>query len=215
MPRSKTEAFDHMVQTANTWLADVAEAFGTDDRRFAYRVLRAWLHAIRDRLTIDGAAHFASQLPELVRGVYYEGWQPSRVPVKYDLDEFVNRFATEANIPANDVRRTAARVSQVMRARLTAGQLDHAVAQLPEWLRDIVAGTETDTEAGEEAGEEAGDDPTTEVRIRRLEDQVSTLADVLRTLVHGFQDRPDVEVDEQRIAKVARQAHEMLLAAKR
>lgn len=221
MPRSNGGTFDHMVHSANTWLADVAEAFGTDDRKFAYRVLRAWLHAVRDRLTVDGAAHLAAQLPELVRGVYYEGWQPSRAPVKYGSDEFVDRFATEANIPADDVRRTAARVSLVMQAKLAPGQLDHALAQLPGWLRDIVAGVGAGEQpsgghaeaAGEAAGDAAGE-AADEVRIGRVEEQVSALADALRTLVHGLQDRPDVEPDEQRVAKAARQAHEMLLAAR-
>jgi uncharacterized protein (DUF2267 family) len=55
---------DRAVQTANTWLADVARAFGTDDRRFAYRALRAWLHTLRDRLPVEATAHFAAQLPE-------------------------------------------------------------------------------------------------------------------------------------------------------
>ncbi|RSD11633.1 DUF2267 domain-containing protein [Amycolatopsis eburnea] len=30
-----------------------------------------------DRLTVEAAAHFATQLPELLRGVYYEGWTPA------------------------------------------------------------------------------------------------------------------------------------------
>jgi len=34
------QAFDHALHVAHTWVADVAKAFGTDDRRFAYRVLR-------------------------------------------------------------------------------------------------------------------------------------------------------------------------------
>jgi hypothetical protein len=28
------------------------------------------------------AAHVAAQLPELLRGVFYDGWNPSKVPVK-------------------------------------------------------------------------------------------------------------------------------------
>jgi uncharacterized protein (DUF2267 family) len=55
MPRSRFDAFDHMMHTAHAWLADVAAAFGTEDRRFAYRVLRAWLHTLRDRLTPAGS----------------------------------------------------------------------------------------------------------------------------------------------------------------
>lgn len=142
MSRSRVDVFDRAVRTSATWLADVAEVFGTDDRRFAYRAIRAWLHAVRDRLTVPEAVHFGAQLPELLRGVYYEGWNPVRTPVKYGPDEFVSRFAREARIPEADVRWTAARISLIMQAHLSPGQLDHALAQLPAWLRDIVGGVD-------------------------------------------------------------------------
>jgi len=56
---------------------------GTQDKRYAYRALRAVMHAIRDRLTVDETAQLAAQLPELIRGIYYEGWDPSRTPASY------------------------------------------------------------------------------------------------------------------------------------
>jgi hypothetical protein len=40
-------------------------------------VLRAFLHTLRDRLTVNGAVHLAAQSSELLRGVYYENWRPS------------------------------------------------------------------------------------------------------------------------------------------
>jgi hypothetical protein len=38
---------DHSLDRATTWLAEVAPEFGTEDRRFAYRVTRAWMHVLR------------------------------------------------------------------------------------------------------------------------------------------------------------------------
>ena len=77
---SEVELIDRSVEKTNVWLKELAEELGTDDRKFAYRVLRAYLHAVRDRLMVDEAAQLAAQLPELVRGIYYEGWVPSRTP---------------------------------------------------------------------------------------------------------------------------------------
>jgi uncharacterized protein (DUF2267 family) len=74
------DSLDRSIHKTNAWLADVADSFGTEDRRFAYRVTRAWLHTLRDRLGVDASAHLAAQLPELLRGVFYDGWDPSRVP---------------------------------------------------------------------------------------------------------------------------------------
>ena len=63
------ENLDASIGKANAWLADIDAGFGTSDRHLAYRVLRAWLHCLRDRLSVEVAAHFAAQLPELLRGL--------------------------------------------------------------------------------------------------------------------------------------------------
>lgn len=206
MSHQKTGTFDHMVHTANAMVADIAEVFGTTNRRFAFRVLRAWLHSLRDRLTVEESAHFAAQLPELVRGVYYDGWNPSRVPVKYGSEEFTARFAKQAGIPVDDVQWTAARVSVIMQAHFSAGQLEHALAQLPEWLREIFAGIEMP--ARRPAAEAVGDTG----RLDQLERQLSVLTEAVRTLVNGLEQRPDTEPNDHRTTRAARRAHEVLLA---
>jgi len=130
---------DHSIEKVNAWLAEVAGEFGTEDRRFAYRVTRAWLHVLRDRLPVPVAAHFASQLPELLRGVFYDGWNPSQVPVKYDQAEYVRRFARDANIHDKEVKQAASLVTQVVRRHVSAGALEEALATLPMDIRQIAA----------------------------------------------------------------------------
>ncbi|MGW3472262.1 DUF2267 domain-containing protein [Saccharopolyspora sp. NPDC000995] len=98
---------------ASTWAHDVGHEFDTDDHHFAYRVLRAWLHVLRERLPVETAAHFAEQLPELLRGVYYGGWNPSTGPEKYDVQQYLSRFAREANISVADVHRAAPAITAV------------------------------------------------------------------------------------------------------
>ena len=94
---TKVSALDHATQSAHTWVRDVAREFDTEDLEFAYRVLRAWLHTLRDRLSVEASAHFAAQLPDLIRGVFYAGWNHSAVPEKYDVEEYALRFAHEAS----------------------------------------------------------------------------------------------------------------------
>jgi uncharacterized protein (DUF2267 family) len=210
MPRARFSTFDHMTHTAYAWLADIASAFGTDDRRFAYRVLRAWLHTLRDRLTPDGAVKLGAQLPELLRGVYYDGWSPNAAPQKYGLDEYEQRFANEARISVTEVPATTARISATMRHRFSPGQLDEALAELPEPLRELLSGA--DLPAGDTEPFAVG----AEDRLARLEAQVGDLTEVLRALIHGLEERPgDTEPAEHRTAKAARRAHELLLAAQR
>ncbi|MEE1941375.1 DUF2267 domain-containing protein [Streptomyces sp. TRM 70361] len=137
MSATHTAEFEHVIHTANIWLKAVSEALGTEDRHLAHRVLRTWLHTLRDRLTVDAAANFAAQLPELLRGVYYDGWVPSSVPVKYDRTAFVNRFAQEAMVSTEAVPRIVPAVTDTVRGRLSPGQLDRAMEQLPHGVRTL------------------------------------------------------------------------------
>jgi uncharacterized protein (DUF2267 family) len=36
------------------------------------------------RLAVDESAHIAAQLPMLIHGIHFEGWDPGRVPEKID-----------------------------------------------------------------------------------------------------------------------------------
>ena len=61
MAATGLDVFDKTLQTTNIWLNEITDDLGPD-RKLAYRALRAVLHAFRDRLTIDEAAHFGAQL---------------------------------------------------------------------------------------------------------------------------------------------------------
>lgn len=128
---------DHSVEKASAWLGEVAREFGTEDRPFAYRVTRAWMHALRDRLPVSVAAHLAAQLPELLRGVFYDGWNPAQVPDKFDEAEYVRRFARDANIHNTEVKQAASAVTRVMRHHVSAGAIDEAMGALPTDIRKI------------------------------------------------------------------------------
>lgn len=209
---TKGDNFQYALNTANTWLAEVCGEFATDDRRFGYRVLRAWLHALRDRLTIDSAAKFGAQLPELLRGVYYDGWEPSRVPVKFGADEYVERFAVEARISAGDVRAAASAVARALGSRLSPGQLDEALAQIPEELRALIGGSGERAGAGRSAPAAPA---STRARLDALEDQVGSLVEAVRTLARGLEGSPLSGADSDPSVRAARLADEILMASSR
>ena len=139
MSSTGISSLDLSIEKANAWLAGIADELATDDRGLAYRTLRAWLHSLRDRLTVTVAAHFAAQLPELLRGVFYDGWNPSKVPIKYDSAEYVRRFAREATIHDTEVARTASLVARVARRHISDGALDEALDTLPADIRQLAA----------------------------------------------------------------------------
>lgn len=134
-------ALDHATEVAHTWVKKVSGEFGTTDEEFAYRVLRGWLHTLRDRLTVEAAARFAAQLPDLIRGVFYAGWDPGSVPVKYHADGpdgYAARFSREATIAVTDVAKAAAATTSALRRLLPDAQVDKALDQLPDDVRRLL-----------------------------------------------------------------------------
>jgi uncharacterized protein (DUF2267 family) len=138
MSRTGVDSLDRSIDTTNQWLNDVASGFDTTDRRMAYRVTRSWLHTLRDRLPVPIAAHLAAQLPELLRGVFYEGWNPSRVPIKYGKDEYLARFAQNAQIHKTEAKITGQLVTEAMRKHLSPGIVSEALGVLPADIRELL-----------------------------------------------------------------------------
>ncbi|WP_197320144.1 DUF2267 domain-containing protein [Saccharomonospora sp. NB11] len=171
-----SDPFTRAQNTAHEWLAGIGEALGTRDRRYTYRVLRAWLHALRDRLTVEGAAHFAAQLPELLRGTFYDGWKPSKVPLRFDCDDCIDRISAEAGIRRGDVRRAVRGVSEGMREQLSPGSLEHTLEHLPRDLRDMFAPAPAVPNA-----RASSDDELRELR-RKVEFLVGAVMDLSREL---------------------------------
>lgn len=131
-------SLDQSIDKTNAWLAEVAGEFGTEDRQFAYRVTRAWLHTLRDRLPVQVAANFAAQLPELLRGVFYTGWNPGKVPVKFGPREYALRFARDAGVRETEVARAAGLVTRAVRRHVSGGALDEALDVLPVDLGELI-----------------------------------------------------------------------------
>ena len=72
MSSTGLEVFDETLHKTNMWLKEIAQELSVD-RHGAYQVLRAVLHSLRDRLTINEAADLGDQLPgssSLTRGLH-------------------------------------------------------------------------------------------------------------------------------------------------
>lgn len=72
--------FDATIHKGNAWIKELSEQFHWENDHRSYQALRAVLYALGDRLTIAAPPPLGAQLPMLTRGLYYEGWDPSRVP---------------------------------------------------------------------------------------------------------------------------------------
>ncbi|HXR29503.1 MAG TPA: DUF2267 domain-containing protein [Solirubrobacteraceae bacterium] len=131
---------EHSVEKTHIWLKELAAELGDSDRQYAYRALRAVLHTLRDRLTVEVAAKLGAQLPVLVRGIYYEDWRPSRTPLPiHDVDAFLAHVAAEGHMAGEtEASLAVTAVARVLREHVSAGEIDDVLAILPAKLRVLV-----------------------------------------------------------------------------
>lgn len=131
---------EHGIHQTNVWLGDVAAELDGADRQYAYRTLRATLHALRDRLPIDEAAQLAAQLPDLLRGIWYEGWNPSATPVhERTREQFLDHVAHEGALAGRTEASIAVAATMAVLARhVSAGELDDVRATLPQDIRELL-----------------------------------------------------------------------------
>lgn len=130
----------HSVEQAKHWIDETAAELGDDDRRAAWRALKGVLHALRDRSTVEETAQLASQLPELIRGAFYENWTPARTPERYrDADAFLQRVRDQAGLAGEaEASFAVSAVMGVLRRHVSAGELEDVLATMPSPVRDLL-----------------------------------------------------------------------------
>lgn len=138
MAATGLDVFDKTLQTTHIWLDDIMEVVGPD-RQVAWHTLAAVLRTLRDRLPLGLAAHLGSQLPILVRGVYYDQWEPEKHPEKTrSLDEFLEGIGRELqNIRPVNVNDATRAVFRVLSHHIDRGQTAKVREALPEDIRRL------------------------------------------------------------------------------
>lgn len=139
MATSMQHIFDATWQKSHHWLKELEELGRFSSEEQAYSAMRAVLHALRDRLTVDEAAHLAAELPMLIRGFYYEGWKPSHVPVAVrDREGFVESVRDQLrNNVAFDPEEAIAAVFGLLQRKISAGEIKDVKQMLPEPIRSL------------------------------------------------------------------------------
>lgn len=139
MTTKTISTFESTLQTTNGWLHELNEKLGRDDPQQAYRILRAVLMALRDRLTIEEATDLGAQLPMLVRGVYYEGFNPSKNPTRErNKEAFLNHVGQNlADFADGDPEQATRAVFELLAEHITGGEVEHIKANLPSDVQGL------------------------------------------------------------------------------
>ena len=101
--------------------------------------MRATLDALRDRLTVEEVAQLGAPLPMLIRGFYYEGWDPTGKSLRER-----GRVQFQAHIErqlrgddGTDPEQVAHAVFTVLAHRISAGEIEDVKYVLPDEPRDL------------------------------------------------------------------------------
>ncbi|MEU8154236.1 DUF2267 domain-containing protein [Micromonospora sp. NPDC048986] len=141
MADAMISAFESSLDKTNLILKDIENAYGwpKERRNQSYAALRTVLHLLRDRLPVNESVEFAQQLPVLVRGIYFDGWVPSDVPIKLNRDDFL--YEVRQGFPY-DAEGGAERVTQVvldtLRRHVTQGEWQDVKDTMPKDLATMM-----------------------------------------------------------------------------
>jgi uncharacterized protein (DUF2267 family) len=139
MSATGLDVFDTTLHKTKSWLNELMQVLGSQDRHEAYLAMKATLHALRDRLTVEEVAQLGAQLPMLIRGFYYEGWDPTGKPLRVrQKEQFLARI--EQQFRGDDginAERLARAVFTVLAKRVSEGEIEDVKHILPAEIRDL------------------------------------------------------------------------------
>jgi len=138
MSATSLDIFDRTIQTTNIWLKEITAVIGPD-RHLAWKVLSTVLHKLRDRLPFEVSVHLGSQLPLLIRGVYYDQYRPSD---QQDKTRHAEDFVKDVGKWLSDVRPVDPKLAitavfGVLDRHIDAGQVAKVKGTLPHELRAL------------------------------------------------------------------------------
>jgi len=134
------QIWDKAVQRSSQWLQELANELSWTDLGDTLVALRSVLHALRDRLPINEAAQLAAHLPLLIKGIYYDGWHPSKTPVKARTKEdFLALVKTplERGVAQADAEQVTRAVFRLLAGHVSAGEISDIRGIFPRELADL------------------------------------------------------------------------------
>lgn len=131
--------FDRTAHEAHDWVNELSARLGWTSERDVLRLLRTVLCNIRDHLPVNEMAQFSAQLPIMLRGMYFEGWQPKNTPIhQRDAAGFIKAVEEQVGDVLDyrgelDIKV----VFDVINARISRGEVEDVRANLPHALKDM------------------------------------------------------------------------------
>jgi len=139
MSSKKIQVFERTTHEAHEWINELSDRLEWVSERDVLRMLRSVLVSVRDHLPVNEMAQFSAQLPIMLRGMFFEGWQPKNTPVaERHAQLFIDRIAAEVgDVTEYRGAEDITAVFKLLNNRISIGEIEDVRANLPQALRDI------------------------------------------------------------------------------
>jgi uncharacterized protein (DUF2267 family) len=139
MSQGYKSSMNHSIQVTNEWVHQIDEMVPWNDSNQSFRLMRATLQTVRDLLVVDEAAQLAAQLPIYLRGVYFEGWDPSKTPSQHrEKSDVIARICDDfKGGQLDDPENAIGIIFSFLNTRISAGEIEDVRGSLRKSLREI------------------------------------------------------------------------------
>ena len=139
MSSTKVSSLDRSVQTTIEWLREIQEELMWPSEERVYAATKAMLNTLRDRMTFDEIFHLTAQFPLLLKGVFFDGYDPTGKPINVDRrDQFFDlvqeRFEKRSGLNGEEITRA---VLKVLYKKVGSGEMDDIKDNMPKDIQGL------------------------------------------------------------------------------
>ena len=136
---NKIKAIQKTLNHTSEWINELMEIYDFADENKAFVLLRATLKSIRDRIAPGEAFHLGNSLPTLIRGFYFEGWDPDKGPRR---DKTVGDFLMTVRGYLGghediDLEMAVPEAMKLIFSKIDHGEADEVKHNLPEEIQEM------------------------------------------------------------------------------
>src|SRR5215831_7279471 len=135
------EVFDATIQRTNAWLKELMTELNWSDHRKTYLAMRCVLQGVRDHLSINDAITLGEQLPMLIRGLYFDGWdvvgKPLPLRTRNDFVSFLADSLARDGGNSSNPEVVARAVFRLLDRKVTDGEIKDVHHLMPSAVLDL------------------------------------------------------------------------------
>ncbi len=143
---NRVSVFERSLEKSQEWMSELHEEIHWVSGDSVYHLFRAVLQTLRDQLSIDEAAHLSAQLPLLLRGSFYECWDPqSLAPKGLGKDDFLDAVKAKMGPISNtryDFEKAVLSCLLYLKKHVSPGEMDDVISALKPTLRCFITSGE-------------------------------------------------------------------------